>query len=346
MTDVKQILENDVKAVRANLEAFKEQTKPKLGEFETVADQLHSLTWEYTSREWKGLRSSFVLRAASAFGGNMDIALDLASLMQLEQDWILPHDDIEDKSELRRGKPALHRMEGVGEDIAINVGDGMAKIADRLFLKPLKMIPEERKWELYEFRNQLLTETTQGQHFEMTMRRQTLSNVSLAAVLLIYDRKTGTYTYELPCGFGLYLSKLDSMDILRRRIAFRGYGAPFQIEDDYLNLRAKPGSGYGKEFADDILEGKWTIFAERAERLLKGQDLERHHQIYGNRRASVEERKEEIELFDKYGVFNEAMAIQAALWAQVRSKAHELVPRTEEGKNFIAVLDYGCDRPK
>lgn len=346
MTGIKQILKKDVDAVREHLKTFKEQTRPKLGRFEDLADQLHSLTWDYTKREWKGLRSSFVLRTTAAFGGDMDIALTLASVMQLEQDWILIHDDQEDKSELRRGKPALYRMKGVGEDIAINVGDRLRTLADKLFGMALRKCTNSMQFQLYDFRNQILDETTQGQHFENEMRKLSLSKISLPAVLLIYDRKTGTYTYEMPCGYGLFLSNLSSKGISKRRMVFRDYGPPFQIEDDYLNLKAKPESGYGKEFADDILEGKWTIFAERAEKLLKGRDLRRHHKIYGNRNASVDERKEEIELFEKYGVFDQAMAIQKALWMQAKNKVHGLIPKTEEGRNLLAVLDYGCDRPK
>jgi len=147
--DVKEILENDVRYIRAYLEKFKKETMPNLGPFEDIADQLHSLSWDYTEREWKGLRSSFVLRTADAFGEDMKIATILAALMQLEQDWILIHDDQEDKSELRRGRPALYRIEGVGEDIAINVGDRVRTLADKMFGIALWQCPNELSHTLY-----------------------------------------------------------------------------------------------------------------------------------------------------------------------------------------------------
>jgi geranylgeranyl pyrophosphate synthase len=343
MRDVNQILEEDTKTVRDYLNSFKEQTKSNLGPFEDVADKLDSLTWEYTRRPWKGLRSILTMETADAYGGDAETALFLAAVMQLEQDWILMHDDFEDKSTLRRGKPALHKM--VSADIAINVGDRLRVLTDKLFGMTLKRCEIDVRNQLSDFRYQMLDETTQGQHFENSMKKLPISKISLPAVLLIYDRKTGTYTYELPTGYGLLISKLKPEDILKRRMVFREFGAPFQIQDDYLNLVAEPSSGYGKEFADDILEGKWTIFPERAQRLLKGRVLERHNQLYGNRRASIDDRKEVAEYYWRYGVFDQAMEIQKALWTQARNRAYELIPKNESGRTLLAIMDFGGDRP-
>jgi hypothetical protein len=51
-------------------------------------------------------------------------------------------------------------------------------------------------------------------------------------------------------------------------------------------------------------------------------------------------------MFEKYGVFDQAMAIQRALWYQARNKAYGLVPRTKEGELLIEILDAGCNRTK
>lgn len=178
------------------------------------------------------------------------------------------------------------------------------------------------------------------------MRKLPLTKISLPAVMLIYDKKTGAYTYEMPSGFGLIVSNVGKKEILKMKPALRMYGAAFQIQDDFLNLKASKESGYGKEFADDILEGKWTIFAERAEKLLKGRDLEKFHAIYGNRSASVEKRKELVEIFDSNGVFDQAMKFQREVWKKAKTRVEKFIPKTEKGKELIEVLDFGCDRTK
>jgi geranylgeranyl diphosphate synthase type II len=43
--------------------------------------------------------------------------------MQMSEDWLLVHDDWEDGSDERRGKPALHKI--YGDCMAINAGDMM-----------------------------------------------------------------------------------------------------------------------------------------------------------------------------------------------------------------------------
>ena len=97
-------------AVRAELERF-------LG-----------LLTDYPSRAGKGIRGRLLLLSAEAHGAQAgssgaEAALTLAEALELFQNWVLVHDDIEDGSEERRGSPALHRL--VGMPVALNVGDAM-----------------------------------------------------------------------------------------------------------------------------------------------------------------------------------------------------------------------------
>ena len=77
---------------------------------------------DYPARGGKYVRSILICLTCEALGGNIEDALPTAASMELSQNWILIHDDIEDESSMRRGDKALHLK--IGIDHAINAGDG------------------------------------------------------------------------------------------------------------------------------------------------------------------------------------------------------------------------------
>src|SRR3990172_3787683 len=76
---------------------------------------------DYPDRQGKYGRPALVLITCEMLGGNVDEALLTAAAMQTSENWILGHDDIEDKSNWRRHLPTLHRSFGL--NVALNAGD-------------------------------------------------------------------------------------------------------------------------------------------------------------------------------------------------------------------------------
>jgi len=87
-------------------------------------DLLYQMMRDYPSRSGKGLRPGLLLLFNRAYGGNDSQAINTAAALELFQNWIVIHDDIEDQSDLRRGLPALHIKHGV--PLALNAGDALA----------------------------------------------------------------------------------------------------------------------------------------------------------------------------------------------------------------------------
>ena len=67
---------------------------------------------DYPRRTGKGLRAALCLAACGAFGGAEDDALAVAAAIELAHCAFLVHDDIQDGSASRRGRPTLHRRRG------------------------------------------------------------------------------------------------------------------------------------------------------------------------------------------------------------------------------------------
>jgi geranylgeranyl diphosphate synthase, type II len=218
-------------------------------------DRFYALMREYPSRGGKHLRGRTVLLATAAHGGDPTAALPVAAALELFQNWVLVHDDIEDASEERRGRPALHRL--VGVPVALNVGDAMHVYMWALLLglanRPgfdADAVRREFTW--------MIHRTAEGQHLDLTWVAQGRLRVSEDEYLQMVHLKTSAYTVTSPLRLGAYASGREPHPALAR-IGER-LGAAFQIRDDVLNLTPpQAAGGYGKEFAGDLLEGKRTL---------------------------------------------------------------------------------------
>src|SRR3990167_4797991 len=73
--------------------------------------------WDFLGRGGKRWRPVLMLLCCEAVGGNPKAILPFTAIPEVLHNATLIIDDIEDSSELRRGKPALHRIFGV--DVAI-----------------------------------------------------------------------------------------------------------------------------------------------------------------------------------------------------------------------------------
>src|SRR5277367_4236542 len=95
----------------------------------------------HLSRAGKGLRPALCLATCGAFGGDLDQALPSAVAIELLHNAFLVHDDIEDASEFRRGKPTMHREYGV--PLAVNAGDAMNALSLRVLKRNLSALGPE-----------------------------------------------------------------------------------------------------------------------------------------------------------------------------------------------------------
>src|SRR5215217_2283821 len=92
---------------------------------------LYDLAADYPQRGGRAFRPSLCIATARAFGAPLDTAIPTAASIELLHNAMLIHDDIEDESEQRRGKPALHVSAGI--PLAINAGDMLSVLS----LRPL-----------------------------------------------------------------------------------------------------------------------------------------------------------------------------------------------------------------
>ena len=205
---------------------------------------------DYPSRGGKLIRGQFVLLACEAHGGNWQDALKVAAGLELFQNWVLIHDDIEDDSDERRGKPAMHRS--LGMPVALNVGDALHVYMWQL-LHHLDMPTDAWRKVLFEFET-MIHRTAEGQHLDLSWVEQDRFDIGEANYLQMVTLKTAYYTVVCPLHLGAFVAEQPVSDVDAAAIDM---GIAFQIRDDVLNLM--PDVSYGKEFAGDLYEAKRTL---------------------------------------------------------------------------------------
>jgi geranylgeranyl diphosphate synthase type II len=226
----------------------------------------YRLVRDYPEREGKYLRGLMLLLTAAACGADWRRALKVAAALELFQDWVLIHDDIEDGSEERRGQPSLHRLAGM--PLALNAGDALHVYMWRVLHRLDGFSAAIHRQIVSEFET-LISRTTTGQHLDLAWTSAGRFDVSEAEYLAMVTLKTAYYTAVGPLRLGALCA--GRQPDARWDEAGKALGVAFQIRDDVLNLL--PEVSYGKEFAGDLYEAKRTLIlahlfahAEGAER--------------------------------------------------------------------------------
>ena len=135
---------------------------------------LEKFHWEiamdYPERRGKYLRPTLLMLTAKAMGGKKKDILKTAAAMQISEDWILVHDDIEDDSLMRRGKPTLHKIYGIEQ--GINAGDSLHAIMWKILFDNLKLLGSEKTAAIFNEFYSIMMRTTLGQTVDIKWFRE------------------------------------------------------------------------------------------------------------------------------------------------------------------------------
>lgn len=218
--------------------------------------QLYQMMLDYPQRAGKGLRPALCLLICEVFEGDAELAVNTAAALELLQNWLLIHDDIEDGSELRRGEPCLHRKHGI--PMAINVGDALHCKMWEMLHRNTDIIGLQLAFQILSEFIQLSNQVVQGQHIELSWVSNNQWELKEDDYLTMCIQKTAWYTCITPCRVGAIIGGASHAEADVFIEIGKSLGVAFQIQDDVLNLIGDVGR-YGKEIAGDISEGKRTL---------------------------------------------------------------------------------------
>ncbi|MBI3412543.1 MAG: polyprenyl synthetase family protein [Candidatus Aenigmarchaeota archaeon] len=210
--------------------------------------------WDFLDRGGKRWRPALTLLVAEAFGAKRSDVLDFVAIPEVIHNGTLIADDIEDSSDMRRGKPALHKIFGV--DIAINASNVMYFLP-LLVIGKNRKIPAETAKKLYDAVAQEMISVSFGQALDIIWHRGGApETITEKKYLQMCAYKTGALS-RMAAKIGAILADADENEVEEIAEFAECIGVAFQIQDDILNIAA--GENLGKEFAEDIKEGKRTL---------------------------------------------------------------------------------------
>jgi geranylgeranyl pyrophosphate synthase len=211
---------------------------------------------EFLDRPSKGLRPALCLASCLAHGGRIEDALPSAAGIEMLHNAFLVHDDIEDGSESRRGRPALHRQFGV--PLAVNMGDAMNALSMGLFRQNVALLGADPAMRIFDEVDHMLRESLEGQALELGWIEDNRCDLDTDDYLRLVLKKTAWYSFIHPLRIGAVAAGADPAALDRFHAFGFLLGAAFQIHDDLLNL-VGDAAHYGKEIAGDLWEGKRTL---------------------------------------------------------------------------------------
>jgi len=225
----------------------------------TATNAVSKPIWDLLERGGKRWRPALMLVCCEAVGGNPDEIFEFVVLPELIHNGTIVVDDIEDKAELRRGKPCTHKLFGV--DIAINDANLMYYLPLMLLYKNSKKLSAEVKSRIYDVYSLEMLRLSFGQAMDIYWHKGKTREVTEAQYLQMCSYKTGTLA-RLAAKVGGILGNASEEQIDALGNFATAIGVAFQIQDDILNLA--PTKHWGKEFAEDIKEGKRSLITIHA----------------------------------------------------------------------------------
>jgi geranylgeranyl pyrophosphate synthase len=236
---IKDILEKTKETVWPEIKKhLKDPVYPKQFQIPEVYDKEVDLYWkinrDYPERKGKYLRPTLVLLVARALGDNSPQAINTAAAMQLSEEWILIHDDIEDNSKIRREKPTLHKL--YGKELAINAGDTLNTVM-------WKMISDLGSKELNDEFYRILMRTVLGQAVEQIWTNSKIESISDERYMFIADSKSAYYSIAGPMRLGAIVAKASPTQIDKITDFGLFLRRCFQLVDDILDIEQDKSEG-------------------------------------------------------------------------------------------------------
>lgn len=227
-----------------------------------------SLYWKinrvYPKRKGKYIRPTLILLIASAMGTGVRKTVKTAAAMQLSEEWILIHDDIEDKSLIRRDKPTLHKI--YGNELAINAGDSLHIIM-------WKIINDIGSKAISEEFYKMLLRTALGQGVEQIWTNRKSRTITGDKYFFVADSKSAYYSIAGPMRLGAIIAKASKAQLNKITEFGLHLGRCFQLVDDILDIK------------QDKKEGKVTLATTKG--------------IAYTKKLAVKEKAKAKEIFDK-----------------------------------------------
>src|SRR5262245_35325878 len=179
----------------------------------------------------KRIRPLMLLLCTAACGADWQSALPAAAAVELVHNFSLVHDDIQDNSNRRRGRPTTWVKWGM--PMAINVGDALFVISNQAIMDLEENYPAGRVAQAAQILHNTCLDLTCGQFLDMSYEERT--DLGVEDYWPMVAGKTAALL-SASCHIGALLGGADDA----KQEAYRSFGhylgLAFQVQDDILGI--------------------------------------------------------------------------------------------------------------
>ncbi len=280
----------------------------------------------------KMLRPALCLLCCEAAGAAPERALPAAVALELVHNFTLIHDDIEDGSETRHGRPALWGTAGVAQ--AINAGDGMFVLAQRTLLRLADSgVAHERVLEAARVLDDACVALCDGQQADIIFEQA--PTVASARYEAMVGGKTAALL-SASAALGAIAADADAATVSAFAACGRLLGMAFQVQDDALGAWGD-SAATGKPVGDDIRSRKKAFPVVYALEHLPADRRDRLDALYAQTRLKEDGVAEVLSLLDEAGA-RDGAANAARAWAEAAVASVRDIPMPGDIRADIEAL--------
>jgi geranylgeranyl diphosphate synthase type I len=326
--DLKKELKKRVDAFNIEIKKYLDSGHPKI---------LYDAARHLPMAGGKRLRPVISILSCEAVSGNIKQVMPLAMSIELIHNFTLVHDDIMDKSHLRRNIPTVHIE--YGEPTAIIAGD-------LLFVKAFEAMhgyPGSstvfKKIDAHLLKS--IREVCEGQQLDMESEEK--HNILEEEYLEMIKKKTSAL-FVIAAEGGAIAGGGTIEEVKAMNVYGESLGLAFQIRDDYLDMSSNEET-LGKDIGNDIRNGKKTLIAVHSLNKASSNDKKLLHNIFGNKVASERDVKKVYDLFKELGSIEYAKNT-AMKYSDKAKKSLDALKNSDAKQILIELAEYSIKREK
>jgi geranylgeranyl pyrophosphate synthase len=307
---------------------------------ETLDRAIAEPIWDMLDRGGKRWRPALFLLICEALGKTSDYCLDFATIPEVVHNGTLVVDDVEDSSEVRRGKPCTYKLFGI--DIAVNAGNAMYYLPLLPLMEKKNQLSAETLRDIYEIYVQEMINLSIGQGMDIAWHRglANANKIAEADYLQMCAYKTGTLA-RMAARMAAVISGADETLVKKLGAFAESIGVAFQMQDDILDLTGKDFAAKKGGLGMDITEGKRTLMVIRTLQTAKPEEKKRLIEILNLHTNDQKLRDEAIAIMQANNsieyVKNKANELMETSWREVDSLLKESTGK-EKLKTFAEFL--------
>ena len=324
---------------------FKVNPPSRSCSFDALNRAIAKPIWDMLDRGGKRWRPALFLLVCEALGKNADDYLDFAIIPEVIHNGTLIIDDIEDSSDLRRGKPCTYRVFGV--DMAVNAGNTMYYLPLLPLMEKRAQIAAATLRDIYEVYVQEMINLSMGQAMDIAWHRgiANADNIAEDDYMQMCAYKTGTLA-RMSARLAAVLAGASTELVEKLGRYAESIGVAFQMQDDILDLT-------GKEFAEkkgglgqDITEGKRTLIVISTLKKANSSDRQRLIEILNMHTSDQRLKNEAIRLMQKYGALQHVKETASEIVQESWEAVERLLPSSEAKEKLKAFAEFLIKRNK